>query len=92
MTAGCFSQHLTDTSKQCRQAGMATIIEEHAAVVPVFSSFVYPGSHSHTDMCTCGQGVRVCFGGGRGTQLRFLHITSNRSYTADFLVQSDHCA
>lgn len=36
MTAGCYSQPLTDISKRRRQAGMATIIEQSAAVVPLF--------------------------------------------------------
>lgn len=32
--------------KQCRQASMSTVIEEHAAVVFFLVYFVYPGSHS----------------------------------------------
>lgn len=49
---------------------MAISIEEHAAVVPCFSSFVYPGSCAHTDMCTCGPEV-----GGKVAQLKSL-VTS----------------
>lgn len=73
MTAGCFSQRLTDTWAPCRQAGMATAIEEHAAVVPLFSCFVYPRSHSRTDMHMCGR----AWGGGACIAEVFTQVVDN---------------
>lgn len=58
---------------------------------PFFSlPFVYPGSHSLSDMCTCGQDVCVCVCvlgvGVFDAQLRFLQVNSREPYSADFLL------